>query len=201
MQDILQDIRWSWWYRSSSIPIRKKSDTFLWEHIYPSFHGNYATNYSKENEVRACLQLKEQGMNITHKGTVVSVQEPWLSASPAGVIDTCVLLEKKKKKTCPVPTQLSLTEQLTQKCSDIKLVDGELQLQKTGSRRYYMQVRLIMFCKGLKSATLLIWTPSEQVSFTVQYNEVFVRELVKRLRGFYFSHMLPRLVEEYAAGV
>lgn len=104
VQDILQDIRWSWWYRSSSITIRKKSDTFLWEHIYPSFHGNYATNYSKENEVRACLQLKEQGMNITHKGTVVSVQEPWLSASPAGVIDTCVLLEKKKKKmSCANP--------------------------------------------------------------------------------------------------
>lgn len=173
-----------------------KSDTFLCEHIYPSFRGNYATNYGKENEVRACFQLKEQGMNITHKGTVVSVQEPWLSASPDGVIDSCVLLEIK----CPVPTQLSLTDQLTQKCSDITLLDGELQLQKTGSRGYYMQVQLTMFCIGLKSATLLIWTPSEQVSFTVQYDEAFVRELVKRLRGFYFSRMLPRLVDEYAAG-
>ncbi len=172
------------------------SDKFLCEHIYLSFHGNYATNYGKESEVKACRQLKEQGMNITHKGTVVSVQEPWLSASPDGVIDTCVLLEIK----CPVPTQLSLTDQLTQTCSDIKLVDGELQLQKTGSRGYYIQIQLTMFCTGLKSATLLIWTPSEHVSFTVQYDEAFVTELVKRLRGFYFSRMLPRLVEEYAAG-
>lgn len=152
--------------------------THFCEHIYPNFRGNYG----KENEVSACHQLKEQGMNITHKGTVVSVQELWLSASPDGLIDSHVLLEIK----CPVPTQPSLTNQLTQKCSDIKLVDGELQLQKTGSRGYYMQVQLTVFCTGLKSARLLIWTPSEQVSFTVQYDEVFVREQVERLRGFYF---------------
>lgn len=117
------------------------SDKFLCEHIYPSFRGNYATNYGKANEYRACQELKEEGMSITHRGTVVSVQEPWLSASPDGVIDSCVLLEVK----CPVPTQPSLTVQLTQKCSDIKLVDGGLQLQKTGSRGYYMQIQLTMF--------------------------------------------------------
>lgn len=57
-----------------------------------------------------------------------------------------------------------------------------------------------MFCTGLKSVTLLIWTPREHVSFTVQYDEAFPREQVKRLRGFYFSHMLPQLVDEYTAG-
>ena len=122
-------------------------------------------------------------MNITHKGSVVSVQEPWLSASHDGV-NLCVLLEIK----CPVPTQLSHTDQLTQKCSEIKVVDREL--QKTGSRGYYTQIHLTVFFMGLKSATLQNWTPSVQVSFTVQYDEAFVRELVKRLRGFYYSRML-----------
>ncbi len=64
----------------------------------------------------------------------------------------------------------------------------------------YMQVQPTMFCTGLKSATLLIWTPSEHVSFTVQQDEGFVRELLKRSTGFYFSCMLTRLVDEYAAG-
>ena len=114
-------------------------------------------------------------MRITHRGTVVSVQEPWLSASPDGVIDSSVLLEVK----CPVPTQPSLTLQLTQKCSDVKLVDGELQLQKTGSRGYYMQIQLTMFRTGLKSATLSIWTSKEHVSLKVHYDEAFVREQVK----------------------
>lgn len=164
---------------AKKVPVRAstKSDKFLCEHIYPSFRGNYETNYGKENEVRACNQLKERGMNITHKGTVVSIQEPWLSASPDGVIDSDVLLGIK----CPVPTHPSLTEQLTQKCSDIKLVDGELQLQKTGSRGYYMRVQLTMFCTGLKTTTLVIWRPSEHVSFTVQYDDTFVKEQVKGL--------------------
>lgn len=34
----------------------------------------------------------------------------------------------------------------------------------------------------------------------MQYDEAFVTEQVKRLRGFYFSRMLPQLVDEYAAG-
>lgn len=54
---------------------------------------NYATNYGKEKELTACNQLKEQGINITHKGTVVSVQEPWLSTSPDRIIDSSEFLD------------------------------------------------------------------------------------------------------------
>lgn len=63
-------------------------------------------------------------MNSTQKGTVISVQEPWLSVSPDGIIDSYA----SGNKMLP-----SLTDQLSQKCRNIKLVDGELQPQKNGS--------------------------------------------------------------------
>ncbi|KAJ8364833.1 hypothetical protein SKAU_G00136640 [Synaphobranchus kaupii] len=50
---------------------------------------------------------------------------------------------------------------------------------------------------GLKTARLMIWTPDENVVLYVQFDEMFVREQVKRLRAFYFSCMLPRLVDEF----
>ncbi|XP_048091752.1 uncharacterized protein LOC125289110 [Alosa alosa] len=101
------------------------------EHFYPSFRGNYATNYGKEKEETACNQLKEQGMNITHTGTIVCGAEPWLSASPDGIINSCELLEMK----CPVPNKnhQTLSELLSQRFSDFKVVDGKLEVQKTGS--------------------------------------------------------------------
>ncbi len=86
-------------------------------------------------------------MNVAHQGTV-SKNHGSLEVPMGSLI--CVLLERK----CPVPPQRSLTNQLTQKCSNFNLVDGELQLQKTGSRRYYMQVQLTVFYKGLKSVCL-----------------------------------------------
>lgn len=185
---------------AKKVPVRAgtNSNKFLCEHMYPTFRGNYATNYGKEKELTACNQLKEQGINITHNGTVVSVEEPWLSASPDGTIDSCELLEIK----CPVPNKNhhSFIDQLSQKFSDVKVVDGQLELQKTGSRGYYMQVQLGMFCTGLKTARLMIWTPDENVVLNVQFDEMFVREQVKRLRAFYFSCMLPRLVDEFVGG-
>lgn len=63
-----------------------------------------------------------------------------------------------------------------------------------------MQVQLGLFCTGLKTARLMIWTPDESVVFSVPFDELFVTEQVKRLRAFYFSSMLPQLVDEFAAG-
>ncbi len=104
---------------AKKVPVRAgtNSDKFLCEHMYPTFRGNQATNYGKEKEGTACNELKEQGINITHTGTVVSVAEPWLSASPDRIIDSCELLEIK----CPVPNKNyhSLTDQLSQKSSDV----------------------------------------------------------------------------------
>lgn len=170
-------------------------DKFLAEHLYPSFRGNYATNYGKENEVVACNTLKEQGMSIIHRGLVVSVQEPWLSASPDGVIDSSVLLEIK----CPVPNKLysTLLDRLTQNGSDVKLIDGVPQLQKTGARGYYMQVQLGMFCTGLRMAKLFIWSPNDTLSFSVPFDEFYVQERVAHLKRFYFTTMLPQLVDEF----
>lgn len=67
-------------------------------------------------------------MNITHKG--ISGQELWLPSSLDGVSDSCVV-----KMKCSVAPQPAFADQLCQTCSDITLLDGKLQLQKSGIMR------------------------------------------------------------------
>ena len=60
-----------------------------------------------------------------------------------------------------------------------------------------MQVQIGMFCAGLKRAKLFIWSPNYTVMFTVPFDEPYVLERVGHLKRFYFSTMLPQLVDEF----
>lgn len=80
------------------VPVRASPEKFLNEHLYPRFHGNAATRYGNESELKACQWLKGCGYSVIHRGTVVRTEEPWLLAGPDGVLNTEELLEIK----CPV---------------------------------------------------------------------------------------------------
>ena len=62
-------------------------DNFLREHLFPSFRGNHATQHGKDCEPKALKELAELGHPTVKMGTVLSASEPWLSASPDGMID------------------------------------------------------------------------------------------------------------------
>ncbi|CAM4535758.1 unnamed protein product [Leuciscus chuanchicus] len=72
------------------VPIRSTTvpDKFLSEHLHPSFRGNAATRQGAEGEELARDYLETLGNSIETKGLVVCEKEPWLAASPDGVIKT-----------------------------------------------------------------------------------------------------------------
>jgi len=185
---------------AKGVPVRATTnpDKFLREHLFPSFRGNAATKYGSEKEVIARNLLVEQGLLVSLSGTRVSLTEPWLSASPDGIINGVELLEIK----CPIlkNTTTSLAEHFTMSYSDIKVVNGKPELQRNGVRGYYRQVQLGMFCTGLRMAKLLVWSSKEHILINVPYDAEYLAEQIKRLRGFYFSVMLPRVVDEFFAG-
>lgn len=127
---------------------------------------------------------------ISPKGTVVSVDEPWLSASPDSVTACGALVEVK----CPVLQDKDLKK--TQAC-DIAFVQDKPELQHKGSRGYYMQVQLTMFCTGLRKCVFFVWSEHKHLLVDVIYNEKYVQDVVCRLKSFYFSPMLPRLVDDF----
>lgn len=185
---------------AKKVPVRAstKPDNFLREHLFPRFHGNTATRYGQENEEVAYAWMESCGFIVEKRGTVVSVTEPWLSASPDGVVNSTELLEIK----CPVLTKncASLAEVFSSKLTDVKMVDGVPQLQPNGSRGYYLQVQLGMFCTRLERCKLLVWAPSEKVVIDVPFDLEYCSQVLPKLKSFYFSHMLPRIVDEFLSG-
>lgn len=120
-----------------------------------------------------------------------------LSASPDGVLDLEELLEIK----CPfLKCDESLEDLIRSQRYDVRMVEGTPQLLQNGSRGFYMQVQLGMFCTGLRACKLLLWAPSQQVLIPVPYDEQFCAKTVARLKPFYFKHMLPQVSDEFQEG-
>lgn len=181
---------------AKKVPVRGNPLNFLQHHIYPRFHGNEATRHGVAGEALAVKWLEECGFTVARSGTVLCPSEPWLSASPDGLLNTGELLEVK----CPFLRDGEDLEGVFQKRFDVKMVDGVPQLQPNGPRGFYTQVQLGMFCTSLRACKLLIWSASKQILLHVPYNEAFCVNTVARLRSFYFKHMLPYVTDEYQEG-
>ncbi len=91
------------------VPVRATTnpDKFMREHLFPTFRGNAATKYGSEKEATARSLLVEKGLQVSHSGIRVSLTEPWLSASPDGIVNGMELLEIK----CPVPKNTTVIYQ------------------------------------------------------------------------------------------
>lgn len=121
--------------------------------------------------------------------------EPWLSASPDGVLNSEELLEIK---CLLLKSDESLEDLFRSQRYDVKMVEGTP--QPNGPRGVYVQVQLGMFCTGLRACKLLIWVPSQQVLLNVPYNEQFCAKTVARLKAFYLKYMLPHVSDEFQSG-
>ena len=82
---------------AKKVPVRPTTspDKFLADHLHPTFHGNSATHHGTVSEEVARRSLMDQGFNIDMRGLVLCDGEPWLAASPDGIINTDQLLEIK----------------------------------------------------------------------------------------------------------
>lgn len=99
---------------------------------------------------------------------------------------------------------LSLQQFLaTKSCDNTTVANGnrvDYHVACNGPKGYYMQVQLGMHCTGLQHCKLVIWNKTEHLEIEVPYDQGFVQEHITRLRTFYFSHMLPKIVAHFVEG-
>jgi hypothetical protein len=127
------------------------------ELLYSKFHGNSATNYGLEMEEScrmACADYLKQSTGsvevaMSNCGMFISVNEPWIAASPDGKIkvgDTVGLVENKNPH--------AVKDQTIMEACDIKLFclkqDKKKQKELTLKQKhnYYYQVQCQLYCTG-----------------------------------------------------
>lgn len=182
---------------AKKVPVRSTTDCtrFLREQISPSFRGNYATQHGVRNEPVALLQLSDMGYPIQKSGAVLAEQEPWLSASPDGICTDSIVEIK-----CPCVDDVLEELGKGRVVSDLHLVNGESVFKGNGPNGYYTQVQVTMYCTGVHKCTFFVWTEKSHALIDIAFDTEFVSDLLQRLRVFYFTHMLPRLVDDFEAG-
>ena len=178
------------------VPVRDTTnpDNVLREHLFPSFRGNHATQHGKDCEPKALKELAELGHPTVKMGTVLSASEPWLSASPDGMIgeDFKVLVEVK----CPLVTNESFTDsdmlEAGKSVCDVHIADGEPVLRRNGPRGYFLRLQIEMYCTEITNGKCFVWTKDAHVLLDIEYDVNYVKDVVQRLKRFYFGKMLPR---------
>ena len=140
------------------IPIKDTTDatSFIHEHLHPFFTGNKFTRHGLEQEPIAKSHLKTLGNSILDSGMCVSFSDPWFSGSPDGILNEDTILEVK----CPLPMPnkwTSLDELISGGKYDVIKSHGQYKLKVKGSRGYYLQIQLTMYCTGQYKARLCVW--------------------------------------------
>lgn len=119
---------------------------------------------------------------IVQVSLVVHTLQPWLSASPDGLITTrnrLTLLEIK----CPLChsfVEYSMYE------------DGCLKLRE--SHAYYCQVQVAMYVTNTRDCFFFVYSRKQIITAVVQRDEAFLAVNLPLLQQFYRSYYLKQLV-------
>ncbi|XP_052784433.1 uncharacterized protein LOC128220191 [Mya arenaria] len=158
-----------------------------------SFKGCFATRHGQNYEpVARAWYESVSGHKVRKSGIVVCLTEPYIAASPDGIIDERTIVEIK----CPTR---QLEDLISSGKYDVLLEDGQPKLSPKGKNGYYCQVQVAMFCTESTLCKFVVWTAEKQCVVDVQYSKDFIKGILPRIRDFYFKHLLVRLTDEFQA--
>ena len=184
---------------AAKVPMRDTTDPhkFMCSHLYPTFRGNTATNHGLETEPLALCWMESFGNVKKELGIQLCRAEPWLSASPDGILDDSILIEVKSPNMSGEEAMRKLER--GEVVSSVSLIDGRYVLNEKSP--YFKQVQLTMLCTGLQDCKFVVFTdPAHSLVVDIPFSATFVSKEVERLKKFYFRHLLPRIVDDFESG-
>ena len=172
--------------------------------LYSKFRGNTATHYGQAMEDRAKLRYQTYQRQHGHPGLIVescglhvSVDKPWLAASPDGLVtdssDPTHPLGLVEIKNPFVARNLTLMEASKKSSFCLKMnKDSGLLTLPTG-HNYYYQIQTQLFCTGRQWCDFALAT-NQQIHIERIYSDsAWQTANLCKLQNFYFSALLPEL--------
>lgn len=137
-------------------------------------------------------------VHVMKCGLVIHQKQPWICASPDGL----VICNNKVKKLLEIKCPYTCKDTLL-----INEVDGNLRvpyLQYNDKKNiiylkknhnYFSQCQIQMYCTGLDECDLFICTKQDCITISVERDNIFLEKLVKKMEHFYFNYYLPELTK------
>ena len=160
--------------------------------LHSKFHGNRATDWGllqedvSQGEYLKVKQAISPEFSLVNSGLVVSVANPWLAASPDGLVydpkadPPQGLVEFKN----PYSVREKTLEEAATNCKTFCLTvnnDGRLQLKK--GHDYYHQTQCALFCTSRKWCDLVVLTKSLHIE-RISVDSNFTSNVLPKLRKF-----------------
>lgn len=168
--------------------------------LYSTFRGTAATRWGilQEPPTQAAYlsqrRIESPLVTISATGLTVSVKNPWLAASPDGLVcdpgvaDPNGIAEYKNPYSARDMTMVEAVEKIKDFCLK-KCENGTLTLKP--SHHYYFQVQATMFCTQLTWCDFVVRTTKDICIERIPWNRTFWDEVFPKLKLFYFNAILP----------
>lgn len=137
------------------------------------------------------------GVRVIKCGLVVHQKQPWLCASPDGLVFHCNKIKKLLEIKCPYTCKDNLL--IDEENGNIRvpylLYDDENNIKLKQNHCYYTQCQIQMYCTGLDECDLFVCTKQDCITVSVRRDNLFLEKLVKQMEFFYFNYYLPELTK------
>ena len=177
--------------------------------LYNSFKGNAATRYGTDRESstrqKYVTYMKQQGhshLNVKASGMFVSLENPWLAATPDGLVEDCTdgssqslgLVEIKNPYTV---RKLSLSEAVKKPafCLEENKVNTASTCTYKLKRKhdYFYQVQCQLYYTHRDWCDFVVSTELDMHVERIYRDDSWWTPCLNKLRTFYFSSLLPEL--------
>lgn len=128
------------------------------------------------------------GQTVHPTGICVSLAHPYLASSPDGIIDEDTVVEVK----CPYVARNSM---ITRQTVPYIRQNGTTFSLDT-NHDYYYQIQGQLFCAEKQKCVFIVYTFLDILFFTVDRNDKFISEMLKKLDSFYEKCFKPALLEK-----
>ncbi len=172
--------------------------------LYTKFRGNAATRYGSamEETAKQHYQTHQQehghpGLRVNSCGLCVSLEDPWLAASPDGLVkdpsDTSHPLGLVEIKN-PYATRSQTLMEASKKSSFCLEHDNDKSLFKLKTRHdYYFQIQTQLYCTGRHWCDFVLRMEKELLIEQIYVDATWQHINLPKLKKFYFSTLLPEL--------
>lgn len=132
-------------------------------------------------------------------GLVVHQKQPWICASPDGLIINSKKVKKLLEIKCPYTCKDTLL--IDEKSEKINIpylqYNKEKKIILKQNHNYFTQCQIQMYCTGLEECDLFVCTKQDCITVPVKRDNLFLEKLVKKMEYFFFNYYLPKLTDVY----
>ena len=173
---------------------------------YPEIHrfSSKATSWGCEHEKIALqtyttrISALHEGLKVSNCGFFVSVENPYLGASPDALIDCTCCGQGTVEIKCPLcASETSLQEAADQRkhfCLN-ELSDGRFQLRR--DHGYCYQCQMQIFVTGRLFCDFVVWTPNEMHIERIALDKELFQTLLPTAKTFWKLCVLPELLGKW----